>query len=107
MAQYARETGKKAIIGVRQSESKLRKAKYDTCLQSNGNFSPIYDFSDLLIEDIYRAYDIEVPSCYNYVQRTGCAGGTAGERTDGCPESGRDARGGRKRRADANGTGRR
>ncbi len=74
MAQYAKETGKKAIIGVRQSESKLRKAKYDTCLQSNGNFSPIYDFSDLLIEDIYRAYDIEVPSCYNYVQRTGCAG---------------------------------
>lgn len=74
MIDYAKQTGKKAIIGVRQSESKTRKAKYETCLQSNGNFAPIYDFSDVLIEDIYKAYDIEIPNCYIYVQRTGCAG---------------------------------
>ncbi|MBR4590747.1 MAG: phosphoadenosine phosphosulfate reductase family protein [Bacteroidaceae bacterium] len=74
MMDYSKKTGKKAIIGVRQSESKTRKAKYETCLQSNGNFAPIYDFSDVLIEDIYKAYDIEIPNCYIYVQRTGCAG---------------------------------
>lgn len=74
MIDYSKKTGKKAIIGVRQSESKTRKAKYETCLQSNGNFAPIYDFSDVLIEDIYKAYDIEIPNCYIYVQRTGCAG---------------------------------
>lgn len=74
MIDYAKQTGKKAIIGVRQSESKTRKAKYETCLQSNGNFAPIYDFSDVLIEDIYKAYDIEIPKCYVYVSRTGCSG---------------------------------
>ena len=74
MINYGKESGKKAIIGVRQSESKTRKAKYTTCLQSSGNFMPMYDFSDLLMDDIYEAYGIEIPSCYNYVTRTGCAG---------------------------------
>ena len=74
MIDYARKTGKKPIIGVRQSESKTRKAKYETCLQKNGNFTPVYDFSDLLMDSIYKAYDIEIPECYTYVPRTGCAG---------------------------------
>lgn len=74
MKQYGKRTGKNAIIGVRQSESKTRKAKYETCLQKNGNFAPIYDFTDSLMDSIYEAYDIEVPKCYNYVMRTGCAG---------------------------------
>ena len=74
MKQYGKETGKNAIIGVRKSESKTRKAKYETCLQKNGNFTPIYDFSDELMDAIYAAYDIEIPDCYNIVTRTGCAG---------------------------------
>lgn len=74
MKQYGKRTGKNAIIGVRQSESKTRKAKYETCLQKNGNFAPIYDFTDNLMDSIYEAYDIEIPKCYNYVVRTGCAG---------------------------------
>lgn len=74
MQDYAKKTNKKAIIGVRKSESRVRKAKYNTCLQKSGNFSPIYDFSDMLMDDIYEAYGIEIPSCYNYVSRTGCAG---------------------------------
>lgn len=74
MMRYGRKTGRKPIIGVRQSESKTRKAKYDTCLHSNGSFTPIYDFSDELIDDIYMAYQIQIPSCYNYTSRTGCAG---------------------------------
>ena len=74
MMKYAKQTGKKPIIGVRQSESKTRKAKYSSCLQCNGNFTPIYDFSDLLMDSIYEAYGIEVPKCYTYIARSGCAG---------------------------------
>lgn len=74
MIEYGKQTGKKAILGVRQSESKTRKAKYETCLQKNGNFAPIYDYTDEIINAVYEAYDIEIPECYNYVVRTGCAG---------------------------------
>ena len=74
MMQYAKSVGKKAIIGVRGDESNTRKAKYDSCLRANGNFTPLYDFSDLLIDTIYEVYNIEVPSCYTYLPRTGCAG---------------------------------
>lgn len=71
---YCKAHGKKSIIGVRQSESLTRKAKYNTCLQKSGNFTPLYDFSDDLMDLIYEVYQIEVPKCYNYLERTGCAG---------------------------------
>ena len=74
MIRYAKETGKKSIIAVRRQESKTRQAKYTACMRANGNFTPIYDFSDLLMEDIYKAFDIEVPGIYSFVKRTGCAG---------------------------------
>ena len=74
MMQYGKDTGKKPIIGVRQSESRTRKAKYQTCLGKSGNFTPLYDFSDALIDSIYEAYGIDIPRCYIYVSRTGCAG---------------------------------
>lgn len=74
MQRYSKQTGKNAIMGVRGSESKTRDAKYNQCLKKNGDFTPIYDFSDKLMNDIYEAYDIEIPSCYNYLTRTGCAG---------------------------------
>lgn len=74
MVQYGKETGKKPIIGVRRAESMTRKAKYQTCLSREGNFTPLYDFSDILIDSIYTAYGIEIPKCYIYVARTGCAG---------------------------------
>lgn len=74
MMRYERETGKKAIIGVRQSESRTRQAKYTSCMRTNGNFTPLYDFSDTLIDDVYKAFDIEIPSIYTFVNRTGCAG---------------------------------
>ena len=81
MQKYAREKGRligldslKAIIGVRGAESRTRKAKYSQCLKSNGDFTPIYDFSDKLMDDIYEAYGIEIPECYKYLTRTGCAG---------------------------------
>lgn len=74
MIRYEKGTGKKAIIGVRQSESRTRMAKYSSCMRKNGNFTPIYDFSDNLMDDIYMAFGIEVPRVYTYVSRTGCAG---------------------------------
>lgn len=74
MMRYSKESGKKAIIGVRKAESKTRKAKYNSCLQKSGNFLPIYDFTNTLMDACYEAYDIEIPSCYQYVERTGCAG---------------------------------
>ena len=74
MQKYSKATGKNAIMGVRKSESKTRNAKYNQCLKKNGDFTPIYDFSDKLMDDIYEAYDIEIPSCYDYLTRTGCAG---------------------------------
>lgn len=82
MMDYAKKSGKKPIIGVRQSESKTRMAKYNTCLHKSGNFTPIYDFSDDLMDLIYEVYDIEVPKCYNYLCRTGCAGCPYGRNTE-------------------------
>jgi len=74
MQKYGKATGKNAIMGVRKSESKTRNAKYNQCLKKNGDFTPIYDFSDKLMDDIYEAYGIEIPECYKYLTRTGCAG---------------------------------
>ena len=82
LRKYAKEHGKKPIIGVRQSESITRKSKYNTCLHGNGSFTPIYDFTDELIDLIYRVYGIDIPNCYNYLQRTGCAGCPYGRNTE-------------------------
>ena len=82
MMEYAKKHGKKSIIGVRGDESSTRKAKYNSCLRMNGNFTPLYDFSDDLMDLIYRVYNIEVPKCYNYLKRTGCAGCPYGRNTE-------------------------
>ena len=74
MIRFGNESGKSGIIGVRQSESQTRKAKYQSCMRKNGSFTPIYDFSDVLMDSIYEAYDIEIPNCYTYIARSGCAG---------------------------------
>lgn len=82
LMRYEREHGKKAIIGVRQSESSTRKCKYNTCLQKNGNFAPLYDFTDELVDLIYEVYQIPIPKCYYYLERTGCAGCPYGRNTE-------------------------
>lgn len=74
MEEYGKLVGKKPILGVRQSESKTRKAKYETCLHANGAFTPLYDFSDELMDLIYEVKQIEIPGCYTYLSRTGCGG---------------------------------
>lgn len=79
---WQKENRKKAIMGVRQSESLTRKSQYNTCLKKNGDFTPLYDFSDDLIDLIYRVYDIEIPQCYAYLARTGCGGCPYGRNTE-------------------------
>lgn len=71
---YEKISSKKAILGVRAIESTQRKAQYKKCFQSNGNFTPIYDLSSELLDEIYREYDIEIPQIYKYISRTGCMG---------------------------------
>lgn len=82
MIYYAKEHNKKSITGVRGAESSLRKSKYNTCLHNSGNFTPLYDFSDELMDLIYEVYNIEIPKCYNYLSRTGCAGCPYGRNTE-------------------------
>lgn len=71
---YEKETDKKAILGVKGTESTLRKRQYTSCFAKNGKFTPIYDLTDELENEIYREFNIEIPQIYNYVERTGCKG---------------------------------
>lgn len=71
---FEKETGLKAILGIRQSESTLRKQQYKSCFTKNKKFVPIHDLSDELLDKIYQKYNIEIPKVYNYVTRTGCMG---------------------------------
>ena len=82
MMQYGKETGRKAIMGTRQNESRTRKAKYNKCLTAKGNFTPLYDFSDELMDGLYKEYNIEIPKCYTYLSRTGCGGCPYGRNTE-------------------------
>jgi 3'-phosphoadenosine 5'-phosphosulfate sulfotransferase (PAPS reductase)/FAD synthetase len=81
MKAYQKETGKKAIIGVRSSESALRKSQYKSCFTKNKNFTPIHDLSDELLEAIIKKYNIEVPKVYEHINRTGCMGCPYGSRS--------------------------
>jgi len=72
--QYEKETGKKAILGVRGSESKLRKAQYKSCFTKDKKFTPFYDLSDEMANKIDEYFDIEIPKVYEHINRTGCMG---------------------------------
>lgn len=71
---YEKESGKKAILGVRGSESIMRKSQYKSCFTKDGKFTPLHDLSDELLNEIYKKYKIEIPPIYKYVDRTGCMG---------------------------------
>ena len=71
---YEKQTGKKAILGVKGTESTLRRKQYTSCFQKNGKFTPLWDLTDELEDAIYKKYNIEVPPIYDHVERTGCIG---------------------------------
>lgn len=71
---YEKETGRKPILGIRSSESALRKKAYKKCFTKDGRFTPLHDLSDELLNKIYEKYNIEIPPIYNLIERTGCMG---------------------------------
>jgi 3'-phosphoadenosine 5'-phosphosulfate sulfotransferase (PAPS reductase)/FAD synthetase len=74
MVDYQKKTGKKLILGVRGSESLLRSSQYKGCFTKDGKFTPLWDLTDELLEKIYGQYNIEIPSIYKTLKRTGCMG---------------------------------
>lgn len=71
---YEKETGLKPILGVRGNESAMRKKTYNSCFTSDKKFTPLYDLTDELEEQIYQKYNIDIPEIYQKVKRTGCMG---------------------------------
>lgn len=71
---FEKETGLKAILGIRGNESMLRKQQYKSCFTKDKKFTPIHDLSDELLDKIYKKYNIEIPKVYDYICRTGCMG---------------------------------
>jgi len=71
-----RERGifRKSIIGIMGTESITRKAKYRSCFTKKGVFTPLWDLSEELRNKIEEYCNIPVPSVYQYVNQTGCAG---------------------------------
>lgn len=71
---FEKESGLKAILGVRGKEGALRSTQYKSCFTKDKKFTPIHDLSDELLNKIYEKYNIEIPKVYNYIERTGCMG---------------------------------
>ena len=72
--EFEEQTGLKAILGVRGSESAMRRSNYKTCFTKDKKFTPLHDLSDELLDKIYKKYNIEIPEVYNHICRTGCMG---------------------------------
>ena len=72
--EFEKQTGLKAILGIRGQESVMRKTQYKSCFTKDMKFTPLWDLSDELLERIYEKYNIEIPNVYNHICRTGCMG---------------------------------
>lgn len=72
---YEAESGRKAILGIMGEESQLRKSmSIKGCFTASKKFYPIRDLTGELEEKIEKQYDIPIPTIYNVVKQTGCAG---------------------------------
>lgn len=71
---FEKATGKKSILGIRSSESLLRKRQYQTCFTKDKKFTPIHDMSNDMLHKLEETCKIEIPQVYNHVCRTGCMG---------------------------------
>ena len=60
----------KPILGVRGTESAMRKRQYNSCFTKDGKFTPLWDLTTELEERIYKKYNIEIPKVYDYIDRT-------------------------------------
>lgn len=52
----------------------MRKKQYNSCFTKDKKFTPIWDLSDELLNEVYEKYNIEIPKVYEHVTRTGCMG---------------------------------
>lgn len=84
LKEYEKTSCKKAILGVRGSESLTRKHNYKTCFTKDKKFTPLHDLDDELLDKIYKKYNIEIPKIYNYINRTGCMGCPYGSYKNEC-----------------------
>lgn len=66
--------GLKPITGIMGSESWKRKTTFKSCFTSKGHFTPLWDLTEELRNQIEEYCGIPVPSVYKYVNQTGCAG---------------------------------
>lgn len=71
---FEKESGLKPILGVRGTESAMRKKQYNSCFTKDKKFTPLYDLTDELEDKIYKQYNIEIPKVYEHIKRTGCMG---------------------------------
>lgn len=71
---FGKKTGLKPIMGVKGSESGLRKKQYTSCFTKDKKFTPLWDLTEELENKIYEKYKIELPEIYKYIERTGCMG---------------------------------
>ena len=74
LKKFEKENTKKAILGIKGTESKLRKTQYKSCFTKDKKFVPLFDLTDDLEKQIYKQFNIEIPKIYNYISRTGCMG---------------------------------
>lgn len=74
LLKYERASKRKAILGVRSSESKNRANAYKSCFTKDKKFTPIHDLSNDLLNQIYLECNIPLPKLYNVLHRTGCMG---------------------------------
>ena len=49
-------------------------AQYKSCFDKRGRFTPLWDLTDELEDEIYKEFNIEIPKVYEHVKRTGCMG---------------------------------
>ena len=52
----------------------MRKKQYGSCFTKDKKFTPLWDLTDELLDEIYKQYNIEIPKVYEFVTRTGCMG---------------------------------
>jgi len=71
---FEKETGLKAILGVRGNEGAMRKSQYTSCFTKDKKFTPLWDLSDEIENEIYKDFNIELPKVYEHIERTGCMG---------------------------------
>lgn len=83
LLKYEKKTGLKPIVAVMGTESITRKNAYKTCLTTKGMFTPLYDFTNDMVNAIYEIYKIDIPQIYEYLNQTGCIGCPYGFKSGG------------------------